>query len=294
MNIAAIFIRRPIMTTLVMVAILLFGILGYRSLPVNDLPNVDFPTIQVSASLPGANPDTIASAVATPLEKQFSTIAGLDSMTSTSGVGATNITLQFDLNRNIDGAAQDVQGAISSASPQLPPNMPSPPTARKVNPADQPIYFIAVGSPTLPLYTVDQYAESMLAQRISMVKGVAQVQVFGSQKYAVRIELDPRAMSSRQLGIDEVTNAIQNANVNLPTGTLSGEHQAYNVQANGQLNQASLYRPLIVAYRNGSPVRLDEIGNVLDGVQNNKIYNVVDDERALVLAIQRQPGTNTD
>ena len=293
MNIAAIFIRRPIMTTLVMVAILLFGILGYRSLPVNDLPNVDFPTIQVSASLPGANPDTIASAVATPLEKQFSTIACVDSMTSTSGVGATNITLQFDLNRNIDGAAQDVQGAISSASPQLPPNMPSPPTARKVNPADQPIYFIAVGSPTLPLYTVDQYAESMLAQRISMVKGVARVQVFGSQKYAVRIELDPRAMSSRQLGIDEVTNAIQNANVNLPTGTLSGEHQAYNVQANGQLNQASLYRPLIVAYRNGSPVRLDEIGNVLDGVQNNKIYNVVDDERALVLAIQRQPGTNT-
>ena len=293
MNIAGIFIRRPIMTTLVMVAILLFGMLGYRSLPVNDLPNVDFPTMQVSASLPGANPDTIASAVATPLEKQFSTIAGLDSMTSTSGVGATNITLQFDLNRNIDGAAQDVQGAISSASPQLPPNMPSPPTARKVNPADQPIYFIAVGSPTLPLYTVDQYAETMLAQRISMVKGVAQVQVYGSQKYAVRILLDPAAMSSRQLGIDEVTNAIQNANVNLPTGTLYGEHRAFTVQANGQLNQASLYRPLIVAYRNGSPVRLDEIGNVLDGVQNDKIFNVVDDERALVLAIQRQPGTNT-
>ncbi len=293
MNIAGIFIRRPIMTTLVMVAILLFGILGYRSLAVNDLPNVDFPTIQVSASLPGANPDTVASAIATPLEKQFSTIAGLDSMTSTSGVGATNITLQFDLNRNIDGAAQDVQGAISSAERQLPPNMPSPPTFRKVNPADQSIYLIAVGSSTLPLYTVDQYAESMLAQRISMVQGVAQVQVFGSQKYAVRIELDPRALASRQLGIDEVTTAVQNANVNLPTGTLFGAQRAFTVQANGQLNQASLYRPLIVAYRNGSPVRLDEIGNVLDGVQNDKVFTAFDNQQAMVLAVQRQPGTNT-
>ena len=293
MNIAAIFIRRPIMTTLFMMAILLFGILGYQSLAVNDLPNIDFPTIQVYAGLPGATPDTVAAAVATPLEKQFSTIAGIDSMTSSSGLGGTSITLQFELSRNIDGAAQDVQSAISTAAGLLPPNMPSPPTARKVNPASAPIYFIAVGSATLPLYVVDQYAETMLAQRISMVKGVAQVQVFGSSKYAVQIKLNPEAMASRQLGIDDVTNAIQNANVNLPTGTLFGTTRAFTVQANGQLDKASLYRPLVVAYRNGSPVRLDEIGSVIDGYQNDKIYNVFDDQRAMVLAIQRQPGTNT-
>jgi len=281
------------MTTLVMVAILLFGILGYRSLAVSDLPNVDFPTIQVSASLPGANPDTMAAAVATVLEKQFSTIAGIDSMTSTSALGATTITLQFDLSRNIDGAAQDVQAAIARVAGQLPPNMPSPPTYQKVNPADQPVYFLALSSSTLPLYTVDQYAETLLGQRISMVKGVAQVQVFGAQKYAVRIQLDPRALAARQVGIDEVTSAVQNANVNLPTGTLYGAHQAFAVQANGQLMRASLYRPLIVAYRNGSPVRLDELGTVLDSVQSDKISNYYNDEHAVILAVQRQPGTNT-
>ncbi|MGH9691593.1 MAG: efflux RND transporter permease subunit [Candidatus Acidiferrales bacterium] len=293
MNIAALFIRRPIMTTLVMAAILLFGILGYRELAVSDLPNVDFPTIQVAATLPGANPDTMASAVATPLEKQFSTIAGIDSMTSTSSMGSTQITLQFNLSRNIDGAAQDVQAAISRAAPQLPPNMPTPPTFNKVNPADRPILYIGLYSKTLPIYTVDQYAETLLGQRISMVEGVAQVQVFGSAKYAVRVQLDPRRLASRQIGIDEVTTAVQNANVNLPTGTLYGAHQAYTLQANGQLTHASQYRPLIVAYRNGSPVRLDELGNVLDSVQNDKIQNWVDDEPAVVLAVQRQPGTNT-
>ncbi len=281
------------MTTLVMAAILLFGSLGYRSLAVSDLPNVDFPTIQVSANLPGANPDTMAAAVATVLEKQFSTIAGIDSMTSTSTLGSTSITLQFDLSRNIDGAAQDVQAAISRVAGQLPPNMPSPPTFQKVNPADQPVYFMALSSHTLPLYTVDQYAETLLGQRISMVKGVAQVQVFGSQKYAVRIQLDPQAMAARQIGIDEVNTAVQNANVNLPTGTLYGTHQAFAVQANGQLTRASLYRPLIVAYRNGSPVRLDELGNVIDSVQTDKISNFYNDEHAVILAIQRQPGTNT-
>jgi HAE1 family hydrophobic/amphiphilic exporter-1 len=293
MTIAEPFIRRPIMTTLVMTAILLFGLLGYRSLAVSDLPNVDFPTIQVGASLPGANPDTMAAAVATPLEKQFSTIAGIDSMTSTSTLGTTSITLQFDLSRNIDGAAQDVQAAIARAGGQLPPNMPTPPTFQKVNPADQPVYFMALSSHTLPLYTVDQYAETMLGQRISMVKGVAQVQVFGAQKYAVRIDLDPQAMASRQIGIDEVNAAVQNANVNLPTGTLYGAHQAFAVQANGQLTRASLYRPLIVSYRNGNPVRLDELGNVLDSVQSSKISNFYNDEHAVILAIQRQPGTNT-
>jgi hydrophobic/amphiphilic exporter-1 (mainly G- bacteria), HAE1 family len=293
MTIAEPFIRRPIMTTLVMAAIMLFGILGYRELAVSDLPTVDFPTIQVSASLPGANPDTMAAAVATPLEKQFSTIAGIDSMTSASTLGATSITLQFDLSRNIDGAAQDVQASIARVQGQLPPNMPSPPTFQKVNPADQPVYFMALSSHTLPLYTVDQYAETLLGQRISMVKGVAQVQVFGAQKYAVRIQLDPRALAARQIGIDEVNAAVQSGNVNLPTGTLYGTHQAFAVQANGQLTRASLYRPLIVAYRNGSPVRLDELGNVLDSVQSSKISNYYNDEHAVILAIQRQPGTNT-
>ncbi|MGH9683064.1 MAG: efflux RND transporter permease subunit [Candidatus Acidiferrales bacterium] len=293
MSIAEIFIRRPIMTTLVMMAILLFGVLGYRSLAVSDLPNVDYPTVLVSASLPGASPETMASSVATPLEKQFSTIAGIDSMTSSSSLGSTQITLQFDLSRNIDGAAQDVQAAITRAAPQLPPNMPTPPTYNKVNPADQPILYLAMGSNTLPLYTVDKYAETMMGQRISMVKGVAQVQVYGSQKYAVRIQLDPMAMATRQIGIDEVQTAVQNANVNLPVGTLYGAHQAFTLQANGQLTQASVYRPLIVAYRNGSPVRLEDIGNVFDSVQNDKTMSWWNNTRAVVLAIQRQPGTNT-
>ncbi|HKS82474.1 MAG TPA: efflux RND transporter permease subunit [Candidatus Acidoferrales bacterium] len=293
MNIVEPFIRRPVMTTLVMLGILLFGILGYFQLAVSDLPNVDYPTIQVTAVLPGANPDTMASAVATPLEKQFSTIAGIDSMTSSSSLGSTQITLQFDLSRKIDGAAQDVQAAIARAGPQLPPNMPTPPTYNKVNPADQPILYIALGSKTLPPYTVDKYAETLLGQRISMVKGVAQVQVYGSQKYAVRIQLDPQELASRQIGIDQVVTAVQNQNVNLPTGTLYGPSEAYTLQANGQLTRASLYRPLIVAYSNGSPVRLEDLGKVFDSVQNDKISNWWNDTKSVVLAVQRQPGTNT-
>ena len=293
MNIAEPFIRRPVMTTLVMAAILLFGILGYRALAVSELPNVDYPTIQVSASLPGASPDTMASSVATPLEKQFSTIAGIDSMTSSSSLGTTAITLQFDLSRNIDGAAQDVQAAIARAASQLPPSMPTPPTYQKVNPADQPILYVAMGSKTLPLYTVDQYAETLMGQRISMVKGVAQVQVYGSQKYAVRIQLDPQALATRQIGIDDVHTAVQNANVNLPVGTLYGEHRAFTLQANGQLTHASVYRPLIVAYRNGSPVRLEDLGKVYDSVQNDRVANWWNDTDSVVLAIERQPGTNT-
>jgi hydrophobic/amphiphilic exporter-1 (mainly G- bacteria), HAE1 family len=293
MNIAEPFIRRPVMTTLVMAAILLFGILGYRALAVSELPNVDYPTIQIGASLPGASPDTMASAVATPLEKQFSTIAGIDSMTSSSSLGTTSITLQFDLSRNIDGAAQDVQAAIARASSQLPPSMPTPPTYQKVNPADQPILYLAMGSKTQPLYTVDQYAETLMGQRISMVKGVAQVQVYGSQKYAVRIQLDPQALATRQIGIDDVHTSVQNANVNLPVGTLYGEHRAFTLQANGQLTHASLYRPLIVAYRNGSPVRLEDLGKVYDSVQNDRVANWWNDTDSVVLAIERQPGTNT-
>ena len=293
MSIAELFIRRPVATVLVMLAILLFGWIGYRALSVSDLPNVDFPTILVFANLPGASPETMASSVATPLERQFSTIAGLDSMNSANMLGSTQITLQFNLSRNIDAAAQDVQTAITQAAAQLPQNMPSPPSFRKVNPADQPVLYLALHSATLPLSTVDEYAETFLAQRISMVGGVAQVQVFGAQKYAVRVQLDPRALATRQLGIDEVSAAVQKANVDLPTGTLWGAHQAVTVQSNGQLTEAAAYRPLIVAYRNGSPVRLEELGRVIDSVENDKIASWFNDTRAVVLAIQRQPGTNT-
>ena len=281
------------MTSLVMLAILLFGILGYRDLAVSDLPNVDFPTIQVYAGLPGASPETMASSVATPLEKQFTTIAGLDSMTSTSSLGNIEITLQFNLSRNIDSAALDVQSAISAAANQLPPNLPSPPTFRKVNPADQAIFLLAVTSPTLPLYEVDKYAENLLAEQISMVPGVAQVNVTGSAKYAVRVQLNPEALASRQIGINEVEQAIQNANVNMPMGTLNGAHKAYNVESNGQLSDAKVYRPLIVAYRNGAPVRLDQIATVNDGIQDLYVADWINNIPGIMLAVQRQPGTNT-
>jgi hydrophobic/amphiphilic exporter-1 (mainly G- bacteria), HAE1 family len=293
MNLAEPFIRRPIMTTLVTSAILIFGVLGYRQLPVSDLPNVDYPTLQVSATLPGASPDTMASSVATPLERQFSTIAGLDSMSSVNTQGFTSVTLQFTLSRNIDAAAQDVQAAIAGAAAQLPTGMPSPPSYQKVNPADQPIIYMSVSSETLPLSTVDRYANTLMAQRISMVSGVAQVQVFGAQKYAVRVQLDPKALAARHVGIDEVTSALQQANVNLPTGLLTGAHKAFTLQASGQLLDAAAYRPLIVAYRNGSPVRLEDLGNVIDSVQNDKVANWFNNVRAEVLAIRRQPGTNT-
>jgi hydrophobic/amphiphilic exporter-1 (mainly G- bacteria), HAE1 family len=287
------FIRRPVLTTLLMAAIMIFGLMAYRLLPVNDLPNVDFPTIQVTASLPGASPETMASAVATPLERQFTTIAGIDSMSSTSALGVTQITIQFTLRRNIDAAAQDVQAAIAKSAPLLPPGMPTPPTYQKVNPADQPVIYLALSSPTLPFYTVDEYAQTTLAQRISTISGVAQVTVFGSQKYAVRVQVDPRALAVRGIGIDEVEQAIARANVNKPTGTLYGSHQAVNVQATGQLTDAAAYRPLVVAYRNGAPVRLQEVGRVVDGVQTDKVASWFNEDRAVVLAVQRQPGTNT-
>jgi HAE1 family hydrophobic/amphiphilic exporter-1 len=287
------FIRRPVLTTLLMAAILIFGAMAYRLLPVSDLPNVDFPTIQVTAQLPGASPETMASAVATPLERQFSTIAGIDSMSSTSALGVTQITIQFALRRSIDAAAQDVQAAIAKAAPLLPPSMPTPPTYQKVNPADQPVLYLALSSPTLPLYTVDEYAQTNLAQRISTIGGVAQVFVFGSQKYAVRVQVDPQALAARGIGIDEVEQAIARGNVNKPTGTLYGAHQTFNVQATGQLTDAAAYRPLVVAHRNGAPVRLDELGRVVDGVQTDKVASWFNDDRAVVLAVQRQPGTNT-
>jgi HAE1 family hydrophobic/amphiphilic exporter-1 len=297
MGFTDLFINRPVMTTLVMMAILLFGISAFRQLPMSDLPTVDFPTIQVSASLPGASPETMAAAVATPLERQFSTIAGIDSMLSSSALGSTQITLQFTLSRNIDAAAQDVQAAITRAARQLPRDMPSPPTYQKVNPADQPILYLALTSPTLPLYALDEYAETLMAQRISTVDGVAQVMVFGSQKYAVRVKLDPMALSSKAIGIDEVAAAIDSGNVNLPTGILYGPDRAFTILASGQLNNADAYKPLIVAYRNGSPVRLGDIADVTDSVENDKVaawfFNGVDQHRSIVLAVQRQPGTNT-
>ncbi len=293
MNIPELFIRRPIMTTLVMLSILVFGMAAYRLLPVSDLPNVDFPTIMVTASLPGASPETMASAVATPLERQFSTIAGLDSMTSTNALGNTQITLQFNLSRNIDAAGQDVQAMIAKAAKQLPQDMPVPPTYSKVNPADQPVIYLALSSPTLPISRVYEYADTFISQRISMISGVAQVQVFGSQKYAVRAQLDPMALANRKIGIDDVGNALALGNVNLPTGTLEGHRQSFTIQATGQLYNAEAYRPLVVAYRNGSPVRLEELGRVIDSVENDKVANWYNNERSVVLAIQRQPGTNT-
>jgi HAE1 family hydrophobic/amphiphilic exporter-1 len=316
MNITELFIRRPIMTVLVMVAIMIFGLISYQSLPVSNLPNVDFPTIQVSANLPGASPETMAASVATPLEQQFSSIAGLETMSSNSALGSTQITLQFDLNRSIDSAAQDVQSAIAKSLRQLPSNMPTPPSYKKVNPADQPILYIILTSRILPLSTVDKYAETQLAQRLSMVNGVAQVTVYGSQKYAVRIQVDPESLAVKGLGIDEVANAIAQGNSNLPTGTLYSTQQNYTIEANGQLQNADDYRSLIVAYRNGNPIPLGEIAQVIDSVEDDKVANwyfkgtgknqgngnlkesqeSTDKNSAtkgIVLAIQRQPGTNT-
>jgi len=293
MNLSELFIRRPVTTTLIMAGILIFGVMAYRLLPVSDLPNVDFPTIQVSAALPGASPETMASSVATPLERQFSTIAGLDNMSSTSTQGATQITLQFNLSRNLDGAALDVQSAISAAARQLPPNMPSPPTYGKVNPADQPVIYLTLTSATLPLSQLDEYGEVMMAQRISTVAGVAQVQVYGPQKFAVRVQLDPRQLASRGIGIDEVADAVRNANVNLPTGILYGPLTSFTVQANGQLYDSAAYRPVIVAYHNGSPVRISDLGTAVDSVENDKTSAWYDSERSISLAIFKQPGMNT-
>jgi HAE1 family hydrophobic/amphiphilic exporter-1 len=293
MNLSRLFIERPIMTALVMLAIALFGIVGYRALPVAALPSVDYPTIQVNASLPGADPETMASAVATPLERQFSTVAGIESMSSSNSQGETNITVQFALERSIDAAAQDIQAAIAAAEGLLPPEMPHPPTYQKVNPAEQPIMYLSLSSDTLPPSTVDEYAETVMAQRISMSSGVSQVQVFGGQKYAVRVRLNPEALNALGVGIDDVQKAIQSSNVNLPTGKLFGDKQAFTVHALGQLTSAAAYRPLIVAWRDGVPVRLEQLGEVLDSVQTERVAAWMDGHRSIVLAVRRQPGSNT-
>jgi hydrophobic/amphiphilic exporter-1 (mainly G- bacteria), HAE1 family len=298
MSVPEVFIKRPVATTLVMVGILLFGIVAYRDLPVSDLPNVDYPTINVRASLPGANSDTMAAAVALPLEKQFSTIAGLDSMSSQNVSGTTNITLQFNLNRNIDGAAQDVQTAITQASRQLPANMPTPPSMSKVNPADQPVLNLALSSDSLPLSDVDEFAETLIAQSISTINGVAQVQVYGAAKFAVHVQLDPHEMATRQIGIDDVNKALNDGNVNLPSGVLYGPQRAVTLQATGQLFKAIDYSKLVVTYRNGSPIRMSDLGRVVDGIENpyNASWYYSKDQpggaRAIQLAISKQPGTN--
>ena len=293
MNFTDFFIRRAVTTTLIMAGILLFGILSYTSLPVSELPEVEYPTIQVSASLPGANPDTMAASVATPLEKQFSTIAGVELMTSSSSLGSTSITLQFDLNRSIDAAAQDVEAAIARAEGSLPTNMPSPPSFQKVNPAEQPILYMAVKSDRMTLSKLDEYAEQIIARRISMVSGIASVNVYGSKKYAVRIQIDPDKIASRKMGLEEVRNAVTQSNLNIPTGSLYGQTKAYTVWSSSQLNAASEFAPLIVSYQNGSPVRLEDLGNVIDSVTENKSKFFYNTDLAMVLAVKKQPGANT-
>jgi hydrophobic/amphiphilic exporter-1 (mainly G- bacteria), HAE1 family len=296
-NISEGFIKRPIATSLLMAAIALFGLVGYRALPVSDLPNVDFPTLLVTAQLPGANPETMGASVATPLENQFSTISGLEQMTSVNSLGSTQITLEFALDRGLDGAAVDVQGAITQASRLLPQGMPTPPVFTKVNPADQPILYLVVTSTTLPPWTLDEYAETRIAQRISQVSGVAQVQVLGGQKYAMHAQLDPRALAARQIGINEVEAALRNWNVNVPTGSIIGPHQVFTLQASGQLMNADEYRNQIISYRDNAPVRLEQLGRIVDGVEDQRTgswyYTSDVKQSAITLGIQRQPGTNT-
>ncbi|WP_439621092.1 efflux RND transporter permease subunit [Gemmata sp.] len=303
MNLSSPFILRPVMTTLMTVAVVLAGAMGYSALPVSDLPNVDFPTIEVAAALPGASPETMAAAVATPLEKEFTTIPGLDSMSSNSVLGSTSIALQFSLDRNIDDAALDVQSAIAKVARSLPPDMPSPPSFRKVNPADAPILLLALRSDTLPLYTVNEYGESVVGQRLSLVNGVAQVLVYGRQKRSIRVQVDPTVLAARGIGIDQVSAALRDSNVSLPTGAFQGDRRAFNIQATGQLTEARQYRNVIVAYRSGSPVRLGELGSVIDGVENDRNAAwfsergpdgvMSDPSRSIILAVQRQPGANT-
>ncbi len=285
------------MTSLLTGALIIFGTMSFSKLPVNDLPNVDFPMITVRANLSGASPETMASSVATPLEKKFSSIAGLDMMTSSSVLGETSITLQFKLERDIDAVAQDVQSAISQSIPKLPSAMTIPPSYRKVNPSDMPILYMALTSKTLPMSMLDYYAQTVISQRLSTIEGVAEVQVYGSQKYAVRIQLDPKLLSAWQLGIDEVQNAISSANVNQPTGALDGHHKSLIIQTNGQLLNADAYKRIVICYRNGAPVRLQDVAEIYDSVENNKVAawcsSASGQTRAIVLAVMRQPGSNT-
>jgi HAE1 family hydrophobic/amphiphilic exporter-1 len=293
MNISETCIRRPVMTTLITASLIVFGIFGYRLLSVAALPAVDFPTIQITATLPGASPETMGASVAGPIERQLSTIAGITSLTSVSSLGLTSIIIQFDLNRNIDGAALDVQTALTVAARKLPIEMTVPPSFRKVNPGDSPIIMFSLVSATLPLSTVDDYGEITLAQQISQLPGIAQVQVFGAQKFAVRVQVDPVAAASRGIALDDVRNFVAKTNSNTPVGTVAGAKQNTILTATAAMRSAAEYRELIVAYRNGQPVKLKEIANVVDGVENDKTANLYNNERSIVLAIYKQPDANT-
>ncbi|MDX1975069.1 MAG: efflux RND transporter permease subunit [Rickettsiales bacterium] len=293
MNLPQFCIRRPVFTILLMAALLVGGLVGYQTLSVSALPRVDFPTISVSAGLPGASPETMASSVATPLERQFSTIAGITDMTSTSFLGNTQITLQFDLSRDIDGAALDVQTAISTALGKLPDEMPTPPSFRKVNPADQPVLFIAVSSDTMPISQVNEYADTVISQRISVVPGVAQVQIYGAQKYAVRIQVDPNKVAALGFGLDEISKAVGSAATNAPVGVISGQKQLFNLKVMGQPTDADGFRELVATWKDGAPVRLKDIATVLDDVEDNRSIGFLNGKQAIVLAIQRQPDANT-
>ncbi|HVV69551.1 MAG TPA: efflux RND transporter permease subunit [Gammaproteobacteria bacterium] len=293
MNISKLFIQRPVMTLVLTIAVIVFGWFAYQALPISELPEIDFATISVSASLPGADPETMANAVATPLEKQFSAIAGLDSMTSTNSQGQTSITLQFALDRNIDAAAQDVQTAIAQTSKSLPADMTNPPTMRKVNPASSPIIFLALTGDNIPLTTLDEYAQTYIAQRLSMVNGVAQVQVFGSQQYAVRIHLNPSAMAARNLSSTDIIEAIKAANTNQPAGTLRTPERTYAVKTSSPYTDAISFNQAIIGFVGGAAVRLKDVGYAEDSVANNQAAAWYDKHRAIILAIQRQPGSNT-
>ncbi len=297
MNFSEVFIRRPIATSLLMAAIALFGVVAYRTLPVSDMPNVEMPTLQVQASLPGADPATMASSVATVLERQFTSISGIDSMRSQSSTGQTQITLQFDINRDIDGASVDVQTAIAEAMPLLPAGMPSPPSFKKQNPADQAIFYLTLTSDAIPMTQLDDYAETVIAPSISMINGVSQVQVSGATKYAVRVQLDPDKLASKKIGINEVSRAIANWNPNSPTGTLQGTRQAFTLKTNGELTDAAGFAQVVVAWRNGTPIRLNEVANVVDSVENDMntawMYTGGKMERAINMQVMKQPGANT-
>ncbi len=297
MNVSEPFVRRPVATSLLMLAVALFGVLAYAALPVSDLPTVDFPTLSVGAGLPGGDPETMASSIASPLERQFTAIAGLDSMTSSSALGVASVTLQFDLDRNIDGAAVDVQTAIAEALPLLPPGMPSAPTFKKVNPAEQAIFVIALSSDTRPLSDLDSYAQTLIAPQVAALSGVAQVNVLGGQKYAVRVQVDPDRLRAQGIGINEVDQLLQSANVNLPTGQLFGPTGTFTIKANGQLMTADAFRPVILAFHKGAPVRLHQVATVIDSVEDNHsaswLFDPDRERRAILIAVQKQPGSNT-
>ncbi len=293
MSLSELCIRRPVMTTLLMVSFIVFGIFGYLKLPVAALPRVDFPTIQVTANLPGASPETMASSVAAPIERAFATIPGIALMTSTSSSGRTAITLQFDLDRNIDSAALDVQSQISATLRRLPPELPAPPAFRKVNPADSPVLFLSLASETLPLSVVNDYAEQILAQQISQIQGVAQVSIFGQQKFAVRVEADPDAAAARGLTLTDIRNAVAAANSSTPVGDMSGDSRKTTLRATGQIEKAEGYNDLVVAWRNGSPVKLSEVARVYNSVENNQTASWRNTERSIQLGIFRQSDANT-